>query len=429
MFEDTELMSLPEIATEMTTAEFLSFIEGRREIYDTFYARVVQGLKANDKRLFDFISKYRDKYIDCLSSPYPLEYPLFVPSDAKVLYAVTGIEESELEAKIKELKKFIKENAKNTKAYKEAGITPDFQNVVPFRVLMILVIKYYMDTRQKEKVRECCAYLGYSQYYSVFKNAFRTMPRKETMAYTIETMSNKFKIKQMSNVDELITYSIEKLTTTYTERFRDCMDHDIIYLINQAKSRLRGYVMKIADAYRRNDAAKNAIFKGTEFVNDDSGTNIIERKSASGEVTTMARNYTTRFFQKEVNQDIALIASKLCTVSRNELRSALDILRRDTSRIDEVTEFYECLFSLYIKSGNSLSTASSTKFLAEMEAIYKKGNSIDPNITTVKRLIDSWLEATSNVYRATNRQATLNNFRKAIYTYFVYTVGLRAMEE
>lgn len=428
--DDIELKSLSELAAmEMTTAEFMTFIEGRREIYDTFYARVVKGLKANDARLFRFISSYRDRYSDILSNPYPLNYMLFVPSDMKVAYEVTGISEAELDEKIKELKKFIKENAKNTKAYKEAGVTPDFQNVTSFRVLLILIIKYYMDTKQKDKVRECCAYLAYSLYYSVFTNAFRTPPRKETMAYTVETMTNKFKLKQCNNMDELMTYSIEKLTTTYPDMFRDCTDHDIIYLIGQAKSRLRGFMMKIREAYKKNDIAKNAMFQGSEFVDDDEGSSIIERKSASGDIITMARNYTTKFFQNEVNQDIAMIASKLCTVSRNELRSALDILRRDTKRIQEVTTFYECLFSLYTKAGNSLNTASSTKFLAEMEAIYKKGNSIDENITTVKKLIDSWLEATSSVYRATNRQATLNNFRKAIYTYFVYTVGLRGLGE
>ena len=102
----------------------------------------------------------------------------------------------------------------------------------------------------------------------------------------------------------------------------------------------------------------------------------------------------------------------------------LNILSKDIKQRDNVELFYQCLFFLYAKEGYELATANSTKFLVVMEGVYKKGNSVDPNIITVKKLTDEWLNATSEVYRVANRQATLNNFRKAIFTYFVYSVGL-----
>ena len=61
----------------------------------------------------------------------------------------------------------------------------------------------------------------------------------------------------------------------------------------------------------------------------------------------------------------------------------------------------------------------SISFIAAMEMVYKKGNSGDKNINNIKKLLDSWLTESSNTYRISDRQATLNNFRKALFYYFV----------
>ena len=60
-----------------------------------------------------------------------------------------------------------------------------------------------------------------------------------------------------------------------------------------------------------------------------------------------------------------------------------------------------------------------------MDAIYKKGNSKEKNITMVKGLLDKWLNAVSPTYREVTRAATINNFRKALYQYFIFSVTLR----
>ena len=63
------------------------------------------------------------------------------------------------------------------------------------------------------------------------------------------------------------------------------------------------------------------------------------------------------------------------------------------------------------------------KFLASANAIYKKGNSKDDNITNIKNITHEWLSKGSPVYARTQRVATMNTYRKCIFLYFVMIVS------
>ena len=71
---------------------------------------------------------------------------------------------------------------------------------------------------------------------------------------------------------------------------------------------------------------------------------------------------------------------------------------------------------------HSITQVKSSEFLIECLAIYKKSNTIDKNITRVKKLLEKWLNMYSEKYKKSNRVATLNNFKKALYTFFVITI-------
>ena len=89
-----------------------------------------------------------------------------------------------------------------------------------------------------------------------------------------------------------------------------------------------------------------------------------------------------------------------------------------------IKKFYSSLFYLFLSDNDVPNKeVKSISFIGAMEMIYKKGNSTDKNIVIVKKSLDKWLSEASNTYRVSNRQATLNNFRKAIYYYFVLLVS------
>jgi hypothetical protein len=178
----------------------------------------------------------------------------------------------------------------------------------------------------------------------------------------------------------------------------------------------------ISSAYYKNVEQKNVMFNQTE-INEDDQT-IIERSSTMGLVESLADQYTTSFFSSPPSQKIINICSKMCGVSATELRTSISLLIQN-EKIPEVKEFYSCLFHLYFNSDNKLTAqdVKSMKFVATIDSIYKKGNSIDKNIIRIKELMNKWLMEGTVTYRNTPREATKNSFRKAIYLYFALSVS------
>ena len=54
--------------------------------------------------------------------------------------------------------------------------------------------------------------------------------------------------------------------------------------------------------------------------------------------------------------------------------------------------------------------------------IYKVSNSKSPQILRIKQILDNWIHNYGSKYIRLNREATLINFRKAIYIYIVNSI-------
>ena len=376
-------------------------------ILDKFYPSVEKNLPKNEKKLFRYIGKYRDNNIGILGTPYPLNYPVFGTEDREILFKTCDVDE-------KELKKY------NMNA-KLLGDVKDKKNFEPFPTLMLLCIKYYLENNQEDKCTILYYYLGYSMYWSVFSKYFKKfLPREETMIYTVNNISNKFILKQVGTVDKLLLYTVEKTIELQKERVLRASDAELSYIIDAIKTRINNYMNKLSAEYFKNYKNNEVIFKGQELLEDGSSR---ETKSIAADVETYANEYTNNFFSDEPKQNIINMVAKIKNVSASELKTTITLLL-DQQRIDEVKKFYSALFYLYFSDNSTKNrNIKSMEFLGVMETIYKKGNSNDKNIITIKDLMSKWLEEGSTTYKASNRQATLNDFRKAIFYYFIFLVS------
>lgn len=414
-------------AMEVSTAELVEIIGSRKEIFNKFYPTVVEGLRRNDRILMDGIARYRDRNVEILSSAYLLNYTVFdvKGEDGSIVWRATGVNKREVDKELSTLTKYIAEQCK-VRGYKPPSSL--FVNMTALRTILTLCMRFYIERGDKDRLKAVCAYMAYSMFHTCFYNSFRTPPRKATMVYTVNTMSNKHKLKQLGSVDALLTYGVELCATTYRQRILDCRDSDLIYVIQQFKSRQRGYIKDIATKYFENYNKKEAIFESKDRLtsSDEDDPNFVERDSMAGEIEQLSQTYTTRFFQKPLDDSIISIISRMNEISRVEVKNALTSLRSDTGRITEVRSFYEAIFFLYASGeGRSTVDVHTKKFLSAMDAIYRKGNSKDKNIIVVKSSLDKWLTAFSPVYREATRLAKLNNYRKAIFQYFIFAVALR----
>ena len=377
-------------------------------IRNKYYPLVASFLPKTEKILFKHISQYRDRNIDILSTPYPIRRPLWTPDDEQILFRCTNIDNRELEKSIREVRL-------------PEGVT-EKKNFKPVPTVMLLIMRYYALSKQEEKLKIMYSYMAYSMYWSIFEKYFKFPPEEAVMVYTINNLSNKYKLKQFSSMDELLYYIIETTMNKYREMLERSSDSDIWYIIGQVKTRLNNSFKKIVNEYLTNRKNKEIMFKSTEFI-DDEGTQRID-SSVSASVESLANSYTSAFFASPPDMARVRMAAQLAGVSASELRATLNVITQDEA-IDEVKTFYESLFYIYLTSGDpnaNLNTIKSPKFLSVMRSVFKKGNSTDKNIVITRELMNKWLEKGSNTYRATKRRATMNDYRLAVYYYFILSV-------
>lgn len=388
---------------------------------NAFYDRVCDSLSkpSNEKMLFKYIAQFRDRNISTLSSPYITNIIVFSMGgeDANVLFRACGVTREEVDPVVKEALKVLQLD----KTGENKG---DSKNVNAFRVILIMAMNFFF--KDKDKLRALYLYYAYSLYFSVFTNFWISADRinKECMEYTINSMSNKFGIKKEQSVEGLMAATLQVAVDTYSNLITELSDYDIIQIINAFKTRISHAMRNIRNQYEINYRNGDRYFESIEKTAD--GELIMDRDNSVTMVTNLATSYTTSFFQTPINLKLVKIVANMHEVSESEIRTAISVLH-DEGDHKEVQRFYECMFQLFFESYPNARErdVNSNKFLVAADAIYKKGNSNDKKIIAIKDYTHKWLKRASNTYRSVTRVATINDYRKAIYMYFVLFVSTK----
>lgn len=377
-------------------------LDKKYTIRDKYVPIVEKALPKNEMKLLRWISAYRDKNIDKLSTIYPVSYPIFGPKDNAIVFECAGINPNELAEDIKkvELPEGVEEKA----------------NFTPIYTTFILILHYYYKKKKMEKFNVIMYYFAYSMWWSIFSRSFYLGVRAETMEYTINTMNKKFLLKQLGSIDKLLFHGVNTAVSAYYDLLDDLFDASLYYIIDAVKTRLGGYCKNIASKYYEDDKAGNVIMHGRD---DD-----IMKETVSGDadVVSLATKMTTKFFSEKPRKKIVNIVAEIAQISPKELEIVLTMMvdKRETA---EVQQFYEAIFYQYLHEDNSDRDLTNKKqFLTMMRTIYRKGHSKNKNDVLIKQLLNKWLEEGSKTYQKTTSGTTLNNYRNGVYLYFIFLV-------
>jgi len=386
---------------------------------DKYFPYIESFLPKTERLLFQYISKYEDRNSFLLNTPYPLDVIVFNINgdDSDIIYKCTRINKDEL---IKDIAKV----PKSKSAIENASLTP-------LQLVLLMIIRYYLVTKQKDKAKTIYYYYGYSIYWSIYNSFLKSKgyaPNKETMVYTVNELTYKNILKKIGSVKEWIGYNVQipiENDSSY-ERLADFRDEDIRRTMEAIIVNMRSKIREVSSKYYANWENKETLLTSKQTIDVGEDEVQTEDTSITAEAEVLAQAFTNDFFVTDINTATANRAAMLAKdVSAKELKVALDKLRTDVP-VNEIYSLYAALLYLYLTSGESgVSTSSikSLKFFMVMKDMFKKGNSINVNIIKIRDLINKWLEDGSNVYRITNREATKTGYRRAMYYYFILSIS------
>ena len=380
---------------------------------DKYFVKVESFLPKTEKLLFRHIAKYEDKNGYILNSPYLLKILPFGNNekgeDYDIVFRCVNIDQEELR---KDIKKVPLPNNLTEKAA-----------FLPFQVTMFLIMRYYIVTKQRQKLEALFGYYGYSIYWKRFNKSFPNGVDVQIMMYTINNLTYHSLIKKLGSLKALLVNVVQSKFEYYREGIANACDEDIRYILDQIQSDIGAKINKIASAYYNNHDNRNRIYIGTSDL-DGTGAQRLDTSTIAS-VETYAQKYTSKFFMESVNTARVKQAATLAKeVSVRELDSTLNYVHEEVTT-DELHDFYTSVFYIYLTLEDPRATVESIrslKFLALMKDVIKKGNSTDKNIVKVRSYMDAWLMKGSNTFRLTTREGTQTSYRKAVFFYFILLV-------
>ena len=387
---------------------------------DKYYPYIESLIPKTEHILFRFIARYEDRYASIINSPYPSKQLPFGVNEKgpeyDIIYKCTGIDKDELKADMK-------------RCPLPGKLTKEKAAFLPSSVVLFFIIRYYLITKQFDKVKIIYAYYGYSIYWKRFHKSFQLGMNENVMIYTINEMSYRNKIKQLGSLKALLVYIVKGRCEYYTEGISQACDEDIRYILDQIQSDIGSKINQIASAYYANykDPKKKEIMMGDTML-DNEGT----RREDTSNITAVevhAQKCTNTFFSTGINKDRVKTAVAMAAndISVKEVINTLECIEKNYTAT-QVHDFYSAVFLYYLSLDDPRATTDSIKsmkFLALMKDVIKKGNTTDRNVRIIIDYVTNWLNEGSNSFRCSNRPGTKTNYKKAVYYYFLLLVSAK----
>lgn len=376
-------------------------------ILANIYPKVEQAFtsKETQRKFSAIVASYVDRNVNRLSTAGPSKRTLFSDMERNKVYDLINFDPKTCKAIVKQ-SNYIKASWK---------IVND-----PFNLVMMMILRYAKLNKLDQINQLAVTYLTLSMYPSLHYKYFKFEPNEAIMQYTINNLSNKFKIKQVGNILQALVDTTALADKTYDKNIRHANDKELTDYINAYKTRLNSLIKKIRDAFEKDYRSGN--YMNTERDNEDEN----DFKTSDSNSLLIQRIVDQVVLKLSVNgpdSRIVDISAKMNQVSVNETRNTLNQLTQNKDESVNIRALCESILYLYLFNGeNHVNDLNGSKFLTFCLAVYKKSNTNDENVIKVKSILDMWIEKYSETYRKTQRVATLNNFRRALYTFFVFTL-------
>lgn len=290
-----------------------------------------------------------------------------------------------------------------------------------FTIAMLSIIRYFLLNNQKKECELALIHLAFSGkfYPSIHSNSYKVFtPKRHIMEYVVNNkLSKKFDIVSQGNVIGAVRSICLTWLNTYNDRFKSFNDEDIVYLIDQLRSRIASFMKNIADEYFTtyyNGEDEYITYSSDSYDSDDfhlADNNSLKLSSAIEKTINHINTYGVEY--KTCN---------MCSntdITPNECKAVIESIISNKENIVTIKELVSLMISLYYATGER--DVSDIRFITY--SIAPKPNAKQKEIIRMKEIIEQWLEESGTAYmRRRSRIATKNSYERAVRMYFALTI-------
>ena len=400
-------------------------LESAHGIYDALKEAINE--KAKDpmtfKKIQRVLSQILDKNSNVLQTNIIGRQLLINQKDERAFLDILEIDPEDVKKLIKASPYFQK--------FGELRLTDQLSFAIP---LLILSIEY--KRLKKDSDAEIMYFTTFLKpYASRVSQHWKLGVNEAQMMYTIESLSDRFDIKKQGTLFGVLLKASKNSFENYIPPLmtRDTVyDSELHIIYNRGvASRVNSFLASIYNVYKGN-AGKKLDFEDTSYSSTDEDGN---SEQVNKEIESIAA-IKTSLVRKVVNKlntdpiDVKLLAIAAQKGFKDPSQLYQTTLKTCVSQItdkmyDALPTFYSALFGVFFDSINPVTdrkfTAKDVKtvlFIKVCDEIFRKPNTKDENILTVKSLVREMLEKCTDVY-GRYKTSSKNKIENALFSYFV----------
>lgn len=386
-------------------------------IKDLLYPKVAAALNKNMKGYKGVLSRFMSARTKDLYDTAPCERIVFGDQDREDLFNTLGITQADIKAVLDKTYYGDIELIEGEKTFCRAAKDE-------FTILAITIVRYFVEKNDSKDAELAGLHLAFSGkfYPSIQYKSYKTVKPSEyryVMDYVVNNvLTNKYDLKRTGSVIGAISCIVNTWIDAYRPQFKDFMDDDVVYIIQQLLSRISAFMKNIAKEYYKAYAMRDRIYMS--YTSDDlSQDNYHLADSDSLKAERIAEKTISYMHTVGVDYKTCQLAADN-NVRSPELRSLIETIIINPDNISEVSELIRLMIVEYFsKSKNK--DVTDIDFITY--SIAPKPNTKNEVILRQKEIIENWLMDNSSEYRRRkHREPTKNSYYKSIYTYFTLMI-------
>ena len=374
------------------------------------YPKVEKSLQANKNKWKKLMSDFFQSRASSLYDIAPIDRMFFSKDDEDELYNTLKISKQE-----------ITDILQRTYYYNMQGFQSDQATAKDeHTVLSLTILRYFIIKNDQKDAELAMLYLSFSGkiYASAHFKSFPITPEnyRHVMEYAINNMSNKYDIVKYGSVIGTVRSLGDTWIKSYKSRFKDYDDEDVVYLIQQLKSRISAFIKNIAKEYYK-------AFDNREYITYDSDNVTSDEYHLADSDSLKLERVIDKSYSKLETTTTDFRLCKMCAdsnVRTDELKSIIDSIMTNPENFKMVKELIRNICTYYFLEGKS-KDVTSVEFISF--SISPKPNSKNELYLRDREILEALLLKNSDKYKTrSKRAATKISYNNSLLKYFVFLI-------
>lgn len=377
---------------------------------DKLYPKISEVLSTSvgDRKFKQAVGNFMDRNNEKLHTSGPVYMIPFGDADKALFFSIFNIKSKEVVDLTKEV-------------IKKLNSASDFKLLTnnPIFWVFYLCIRYYHMKKDIKGVNTALSIYALSVYPSIFSVFFKYGANEAVMQYTMDNLTDKFILKQGGHLFGGLFLSINHSYAFLKQFMNDASDAEIIRFIQRIRNDQKSILKNICDIYMKNYAAGKRVKLSKDSFGEvqiddanDNNTSLVEL--LTNNITNMI--ITNGLDLNRVNQ-----CKNLTGISLADCRFYLSKIVTD-KYTKEIQNFIHSILFLYIYTEHKTKQdINSSHFLVWSSDLFRRTNSNEPNINTIKKTLEKW-GVESGVHSKFHREASRITYKRAIFWYFVLSI-------